>query len=803
MNQFSFETNHIRMEFDEKGTATTLLGKEDGVNYLPAGVDAPLATIRCKGKFEQPSQLTRTNDTLQLFFEKNQIELDIQASGFQDYLTFEITRISNPKKAELVLWGPYPTTIKEIVGENVGVVRDANFAFGIQSLNMKTLGGYPHSEEDKALEFCSFDNSEYETPWIDLPRLDPASFIRRRGDTAAEKDFGSVLQAYCRDRNEERIIQNTYIKHDCYTAPAFDDGGVVGSKIALFGCPVTQVLPIIEQIELAEDLPHPTIDGKWFKTSPRAKEPYLRIDGHHYPVEEALELTRELGFKHIYFNSSDFESWGHFPLSKENFPENWESLRKIVKEGKTEGIEFGIHTLTNFITPNDPYVTPVPDKRLAKVGSTVLTADISAEETTLPIDSPEFFNQMKVNIFHAALIGEEIVCYKEVSTEAPWRLTGCVRGAFGTKPTAHRRGEPIGKLLDHGYGVFLGDADLNDEIAETIARFCNETGVTRLAFDGIEGTAASGLGYYAFNRVISIWYQNLRPEIQGRIFWESSIPTHFTWHASTTQNWGEPHYSDFRRSQLKSRLSNLGFYRRNYLPGMLGCFKINVETSVEDAEWLGAQAVGHDAGYNIGLVRQEKAEWSGPEKNMRKKEIFAAIKTWEEARTAEVFTPEQKKLLRRMDHEFHLEPVGEKKWKLTPSKIERLEILCEHSGIPALGELTFDNPYAEQPLSFVAKMIPIGVPKISRVSVQVNEGEVFEIATKMEQYESLELNQNGQAHTFARNWRPMHQAETNGQTPTLVAGRNRIRFRVHFNGSGSAKLRIQVKTTGKAESVSK
>ncbi|MBK6947042.1 MAG: hypothetical protein IPH16_02225 [Haliscomenobacter sp.] len=40
-----------------------------------------------------------------------------------------------------VVWGPFATTIGETVGEIVGVVRNGQFALGIQSLNVKTVGG--------------------------------------------------------------------------------------------------------------------------------------------------------------------------------------------------------------------------------------------------------------------------------------------------------------------------------------------------------------------------------------------------------------------------------------------------------------------------------------------------------------------------------------------------------------------------------------------------------------------------------------------------------------------------------------
>ena len=795
MKLIAFETACLRIELNTNSEVVSLCGKADGTEYLPAGQGAPLLSVRCGGEFETPSRLERHGDALKLFFDKNQVEAEIQTYANADYLGFELVKISNHAKIELVLWGPFPTTIKETVGESVGVVRDRRFALGIQALNMKTLGGYPHFEDDTEIESVSWDDSVYQDNWVGLTKLDPDSFVRRRGDAAAEREFGSVLQAYCRNRDKARIINNRCLGLDRYVAPAFDDGGVVGSKIALFGCSSDQALATLGRIELAEGLPHPVIDGEWFKTSPRATETYCSISARHFSFDEAMELVHKAGSKHLYLH--DFESWGHFAMDSELFPDNWTSLRQWVEKAKAQGVEMGIHTLSNFITINDAYVTPVPDQRLAKVGSTVLAADVSAEEGTLPIVSPEFFNQ--TDTFHATMLGNEIVCYKEVSATEPWQLTGCVRGAFGTAASAHRRGDTIGKLVDHGYWVFLGDAALNDEIAVTLARLCNETGLTRFAFDGIEGTGASGLGAYAFNRIVTLWYQNLKPDLQGRIFWESSIPTHFNWHAGTAQNWGEAHYASFRLSQLSSRLSNLGFYRRNYLPCMLGCFKINVETTVEDAEWLGARAAGHDAGFSLSFFRQEKPDWGDAARNVDKEAILAAIKTWEAARAAGAFSPEQKALLRRMDLEFHLEAAGKEKWRLTPFQVDRLEIIRAQPGSVTRGELQFDNPYCAQPLRLSAQMLPIGYPRVAKTIIRVNGGEPFEIAASLEQYESLKLDESGNARTFAMNWRPLHAARTKGPKPLLATGKNRIEFEIQFLGAGSAKLQIEVKAAGETE----
>ena len=59
--------------------------------------------------------------------------------------------------------------------------------------------------------------------------------------------------------------------------PPFNDGGVAGSKIALFGCPAKEALSTIGKIEIAEKLPHPILDGVWGKSGSRRN----RLLSHH------------------------------------------------------------------------------------------------------------------------------------------------------------------------------------------------------------------------------------------------------------------------------------------------------------------------------------------------------------------------------------------------------------------------------------------------------------------------------------------------------------------------------------------
>ena len=195
-----------------------------------------------------------------------------------------------------------------------------------------------------------------------------------RGDVARPTDYGSVLQAYCRNRNKERIIENW--GHTSYVAPAYKDGGVIGSKIALFGVATKDVLPTISQIEVKENLPHPLIDGVWGKQNIHASESYLIMNFGVASLTEAMNLTKQAGLRYLY-HGDPFETWGHFKLKSKDFPENWPSLKECVDKAKMNNIRLGVHTLSNFITTNDPYVSPVPDARLAKVGYAQLTEGIN------------------------------------------------------------------------------------------------------------------------------------------------------------------------------------------------------------------------------------------------------------------------------------------------------------------------------------------------------------------------------------------------------------------------------------------
>lgn len=785
----SLETEHFRISINQAGHVISLVDKSTGIDYFPENQESPLLSIRIEGQYESPSLalLNESNQSIVLHFSKNLIDATVRFEEKKSHITFELVSLEPGGKTELVLWGPFPTTISKTIGESVGVVRDDYFAIGIQALNLKTLGGYPTNEDDSEPSYNIFSTSSY----VDVS---DSIKILYRGQTARATEFGSILQAYCRNRNEDRTIP--VWRHRRYFVPAFEDGGVLGSKIALFGSPAEQALAVLGEIEIEENLPHPVIDGEWGKTSPGATAAYLIVDFGEDNLDEALNLVKKAGLRYLY-HGSPFANWGHFDLRKELFPDNWESLKRCVEKADQEGIRIGVHTLSNFITTNDPYVTPVPDPRLARVGETSLVKDIDEASTEIEVENPCFLNQMENNSLHAAVIGNEIIRYNRVSGDPPWKLTGCERGAFDTRATSHEAGSTIGKLMDHPYKTFLTDNSLSEEMAERIADLFNHTGLRQISFDGLEGTWSTGMGQYGRQRFVKTWYDHLKPELQGKVITDASNPGHYFWHMFTRMNWGEPWYAGFRESQTQLRLLNQDFFYRNLMPAMLGWFRMSPETSIEDIEWLLARAAGFNAGFC--LVTSPAIV----EKNGIGEKILQAIKDWEALRMGNAFSSDQKQLMQDISREFHIERAPEKGYHWIPVQAS---LKNDHPradkqpGQPTGTTFLFTNPYEEQPLQYTIKLVADSPSaRFGDVTLELDQFASIAIHTTLKPGEILQYHGDGQATLYDSSWNILRQIPAD----PLVAGSgdHEILFDGEFAGEGAATVRIEFRVLGNAETV--
>jgi hypothetical protein len=185
-------------------------------------------------------------------------------------------------------------------------------------------------------------------------------------------------------------------------------------------------------------------------------------------------------------------------------------------------------------------------------GSSVLTEDISEGTTEIPVLSDQYFKDLQLSTLHAVKIGDEIIRFRAVSAQAPYKLLECQRGMYGTKASVHPKGTVAGMLFDYPYNTLFPNVELQQEIAGNLSRFFNETGVSHLDFDGHEGCLSAGEGDYG----MQIFADKVLKDTKHTLVNGTSRSYHYYWHLCHYWNWGEPWYGGFRESQGDYRMDD-------------------------------------------------------------------------------------------------------------------------------------------------------------------------------------------------------------------------------------------------------
>jgi hypothetical protein len=629
--QARLTAGELQVDLSATGRLTALRSTATGIDYLSTAMPAPLLTVVIAGERHLPTALAMSRSggstRLTLRYAAPGVSVVLRVRERDTHVSLDILSVSPERRVDAVIWGPYPTTITRTVGEVIGVVRDTAVSIGLQVLNAKTLGG-------------------------DLPNSEGSTWAR--GIAATAYPWGSSLQAYALDRSRARRVDAWGGNQKQMPVPPIPGETVAGSSIALFACREPATLDRLEQIELAEQLPHPTINGVWVKRSPIYGRSYMISSFGESEVDEMLGFAKRAGLFSLY-HEGPFRSWGHFILSETQFPNGRAGLKRAVDKAHAMGLNLGVHTLTNFINTNDPYVTPVPDARLSITGASTLVRSIDSVQGSVEVAAPQFFGQTKENHLRTVRIDRELLQYDSVTTAPPYRLLGVLRGAFGTTASPHRAGATVGKLFDHSYKVFFPNYDMQREVARNLADFLNETGVDHIDFDGHEGGLASGQGDYA----VDVFAEDVLRGVKHDLINGTSISKTFYWHIGSYYNWGEPWYGGFRESMQQYRIDNQALFERNFMPHMLGWYLLTDSTTMSEMEWMLARAAAYNAGF--AMVARPGALRANP----RTPALLDAIREWERARASGAFSAKQQERLKDARREFHLDSVGTDAWRLT------------------------------------------------------------------------------------------------------------------------------------------
>ena len=725
-------SNYARIGFDEKGFITSITCLKSGKEYSPAGHLSPLLSLHEDGQSNDKllAPVSATFDS-----EKKRIELKyatgaiavIKAEARDVYFRFQLVSLTPRGSVDNVVWGPLHTTISKTIGAIIGVVRDDDWAIGMLGLDDNTIAG-PVTDGDcyeMGYYIHSPDPGKYPVP----PKYKEGQAFNIGGDgindtafyshpeeyfqmvfgngAMLEPEFGSTVAYHARDRSKPYTHLFSLLPGFVRSRPRhqvsdpIEGVDFMGSGIALYACPDDAGLATLEQVILAESLPHIVIGGKWIR-DPAAFKPTVYWNG---PRDKCIEYTMALGLTDISRDTGEFypnrgDNWN---AGKVGFADGSNMAFKTFSEeahkhGLTHG---GLHTLCLFLQGgicND--VTPVPSANLQSVCRVKLVKDLSPVDTEIMVSEPSFLAEKGTwppgDDSNYLRIGGEMLRYGGISETAPWILKGVKRG-HASKAQPHKAGEELVKLQQNCYNGFVPDMKLMPAYAEYYADLMVRNGMDTINFDGFESTVYQNQGYYGtrvFCRRLFETYAKLSGGKYPRVTASNVFAGAWEYLNVCDLGGGNNMFDPFSgRRGIEGKDMGTAF-SSSYFPATFGIQNWHSDWSLFDAENLQAKAIGWDATYALS-ISQETADKSG-----ERDAIFTAFKAWQNARALGVFTKEQKQRLRDPEFKFHLDQIAEKTFVLSPVKEIKV---AEHAGNVAK-EMVIVQPYDAQPMHFALRV---------------------------------------------------------------------------------------------------
>lgn len=466
--------------------------------------------------------------------------------------------------------------------------------------------------------------------------------------------------------------------------------GLTGAKIAVAGCPAADIRHVLQEIVRSEGLPWSPLGGPMAVDAEENRGSYLFAAVSESNVDEWIELGRRGGFAEIHL-CPWWHRLGRYEPDPNLFPHGLAGLKQVTDKLHAAGFKVGMHTLTGCIQVDDPWVTPVPDKRLTKDARFTLASAVGPDDTVIPtLERPAgletFWSDMSTG--NTLQIGDEIVAYTGMSQTPPYGFTGCTRGQWGTKRSAHDQGASAEHLVA-SYCCYFPDesSTLVDEVADCIANAFNTCGGDMIYMDGSEGMKTT--------HAVATMKRAIFTRLHGRVLVESSSGSWGAWpFHSRVGAWDHPLYGFNRFTDL--HCEGLARYSADeLLPGHMGWWVITGPSDdhagmfPEDMEYFCGKCLGWDYSMSLeGVV-------AGPDPpNARQNEYLTMLGRYERLRLDRHFSESVRARLRTPKEQFRLSQDEKGAWQLRPTDYLAHKVTSLTDGS---ADWTADNRYAAQP----------------------------------------------------------------------------------------------------------
>ncbi|MET3500098.1 hypothetical protein ABIC45_001689 [Mucilaginibacter rubeus] len=817
----TLNTKFVTLSINKHGFITSIKDKSSHKEYCPAGKVSALLSLYKGESYILPvaAAFNTLNKRITLHYPNGSVAT-VQTDEKGEYVRLKLVSLKPRNGVDNIVWGPYKLTISKTIGDILGVVRDDDFAFGILGLNDNTTGGPPTGGDMSFMYYFihSPDPLKYPLP----PNLKegqtftiggdgindvafyshPEEYYRMNYGNGArlEPAFGSTVCMHSRDRRKEQMIRFPVLPDNLdgkvnsarYQLVPPVNADFIGSSVALLACPDSVGLRTIEQIVLKEGLPHPEIDGQWIK-DPKAYRPDIAWHGAHdslitYAHQLAIKGVQDEGWGEYYPNPQN--RWTNRKINFNNAaPMNIPDYGALMKKN---GIRYGLHTLCEFLQPdNNSDVAPVPSDSLAIMQRTLITKDLTDQDTVITVADRAYFNEFggwEGNHTNVLKIGKELIEYNGISESKPYTFLHIKRGLYGTKRGTYRKGTTIVKLQPNCYRGFVPDMNLQKVYADYYGKWLTEGGMDYIDFDGLESCMYQGQGQYSFKQFFRKLFDTYAKNGGDYLRVMGSAVYEGNWHYMSVCNVGGGN------NMFNPVLNQWGIegkdmryvFEGSYLPATFGIVDLHSDWSLYDAENLEAKSIGWNATYMLGL--SQHAVENCPEKN----NIFKAYRAWENARALNIFTKTVKERLKDLNYKFHLVQNGEKSFVLYPVRETRFR---DQQYTIEKNTCRLNNEFDAQPLDCAIRISSAekdGYADGIRITFQ--DGTELSIDKKITNGEFIILKDNT-CYVADKNRKKIAEIPTQGNL-TLPHGLSSIQVGALHNSNQKVNMELLVSSVG-------
>lgn len=618
--------------------------------------------------------------------------------------------------------------------------------------------------------------------------------------TESPDPFTACVLALNLQTNVPEIPQaNTRLRALCYSR-----FGLEGAEAALLACPQSQLRPTMQQtVARTPALPHSSIGGPWALDADINRGSYLFNFGGLSigTVDRWIELAEQLGIDQIDFHGGSSFRFGDCFPNPETYPDGKASFKAVIDRLHEAGIAAGLHTYAFFIDKKCPWVTPVPDPRLAKDAAFTLAADLTKEATYVPVvESTKnmstitgFFVRNSVTL----QIDDELIIYRNLDKDAPFAFTDCERGAYGTTAAPHAASAKVYHLKEC-FGLFVPDPEttLLAEVARKNAEMFNECGFDMMYLDALDGEDILGGGengwHYGSQFVFELVSRHQKPALM-----EMSTFHHHLWYVRSRMGaWDHPTRGHKRFIDIHCA-ANLDV-EKSFLPAHLGWWAIKTwsdiqgePTFADDIEYLCGKALGHHVGISIMGINPDNKDKPVYQR------LAKIIRNYERLRRSRYFNDEIREQLRVPGKEFTLVQTNDSRWEFLPTVYVKQKIEGNGQG----DEWHVTNPYSTQPLKLRLETLMSSASYSATDAIELISGKDTKVLSEMTSAEGVQLKiESGDAPGRAGQPTLRWMAANSGQNdPKAAWAKVAVAFPTPIDLSQNQVLGVWIYGDGKGE----